>query len=85
MVGNSCLLHVYLYSQVHRCCCSYWQQLLGVLVNKDFKIIYQSINEILHNMVVCESVCTGSLVAYTFVEQCKKNFLITFLKTCIHA
>ena len=32
---DSWLLHVYLYSQVHSCCCSYWQQLLGVSVNKD--------------------------------------------------
>ena len=39
MVGISRLLHVYLYSQVHSCCCSYWQQLLGVSVNKDFDLI----------------------------------------------
>ena len=38
MVGNSCLLHVYLYSQVHSYCCSFWQQLLCVSVNKDFDI-----------------------------------------------
>ena len=34
IVVNSCLLHVYLYSQVHSY--TYWQQLLGVSVNKDF-------------------------------------------------
>ena len=36
IVVNSCLLHVYLYIQAHSCCCSYWQQLPGVLVNKHF-------------------------------------------------
>ena len=41
MVGISRLLHVYMYSQVLSCCCSYWQQLLGVSVNKNFNIEHQ--------------------------------------------
>ena len=42
IVVNSCLFHVYLYSQVHSCCCSNWQQLLGVSENKDFDCLYAS-------------------------------------------
>ena len=49
-------------------------------------IVISLVNEILHNMIVCESVCKGSLVDYTFVEQCKKNlpyYILENLHTCI--
>ena len=32
------LTAAYLYSQVHSCCCSYWQQLLGVCIGKELRL-----------------------------------------------